>query len=382
METFFYYLHSVFNITIRSYRNSELRSVFGNICTPDTVTPYLPLMLQTQSRVAQVVTRTLHCYGVVKAGDGTAYVIGPAVRMRPDDVEMKELALELHRSGDGLHSLRSYLDTLPLISLTRFADMLCMINSALGGKDVQPEKILLGEMPASGQADDLSAGNDLSVTNYMTEKQLMSLIRRGDADTLKKVMMSTQYRQDFNIANDSVRNIRNILIVSTTLASRAAIEGGLEAAKAFDLSDMYIRTVETLKDPGEIYALMARMVMDFAGRVGSCVLPDGVSPVIASCLRFIRRNISQPVSLKNIAAHAKMSSGYLSTVFKKEVGLSLSDYITVQRIEEAKHLLDATDRTLSDISNYLCFSSQSYFQNVFKKITGMTPMEYKTSKTG
>ena len=377
METFFYYLHSVCNIAIRVYRNNELQSVFGNTCTPDTVTPYLPLILHAQSRVAQVVTRTLHCYGVVRTRDGTAYIIGPAARMRPDDIEMKELALELRISGDGLDALRSYLDTLPLISLTRFADMLCMINSALGGEDVQPEKILLGEMPVSAREDGLSAGNDLSVTNYMTEKQLMSLIRRGDADTLKRVMMSTQFRQDFNIANDSVRNIRNLLIVSTTLASRSAIEGGLAPAKAFDISDMYIRTVETLNDPGEVYALMARMVMDFTERVGSCVIPDGVSPVVASCLRFIRRNISQPVTLKDVAAHAGISPGYLSTVFKKEIGLSVSDYIAVQRIEEAKRLLDTTDQTLSEISAYLSFSSQSYFQNVFKKITGMTPMEYK-----
>lgn len=377
MRTFFYYLHSIFNVTIRIYQNDELQSVFGTTYTPDTVTPYLPLMLKPQTSVAQVVTRTLHCYGVIRAKDGTTYIVGPAVRMKPDDVEMKELALELRISGDELQSLRAYLDTLPIISLTRFADILCMINSVLGGEDVQPERILLGEMAVSKQEDDLSAGNDLSVTNYTTEKQLMSLIRHGDIDTLKRQMMNTQYRQDFNIANDSIRNIRNILIVSTTLASRAAIEGGLAPAKAFDISDMYIRTAETLKDSGEIYALMARMVIDFTERVGGCVIPDGVSPVIASCLRFIKRNISQQITQKDVAEHAKISPGYLSSVFKKEVGLSVSDYIAVQRVEEAKHLLGATDRTLSDISTYLCFSSQSYFQNVFKKITGMTPMEYK-----
>ena len=347
---------------------------------PDTVTPYLPLMLETQSNAAQVITRTLHCYGVVRSRDGTAYIIGPAVRMRPDDVEMKELALELRISGDELLSLRAYLDTLPLISLTRFTDILCMINSVLGGEDVQPERILLGEMTVSEQEDEVSTGNDLSVTNYMTEKQLMSLIRHGDIDALKKQMMSTQYRQDFNIANDSIRNIRNILIVSTTLASRAAIEGGLAPAKAFDISDMYIRTAETLKDSGEIYALMARMVTDFTERVGGCIIPDGVSPVIASCLRFIKRNISQPITLIDVAAHAKISHGYLSSVFKKEAGLSVSDYIAVQRVEEAKCLLDTTDKTLSEISTYLCFSSQSYFQNVFKKITGMTPVQYKKLK--
>lgn len=377
MKTFLYYLHSVFNITIRVYRNGELQSVIGHCHTPDTVTPYLGDILNTQSKVAQVVTRTLHCYGIVRISDGTVYVIGPAVRMKPDDVEMKELALELRISGDGLSPLRAYLDTLPVISLTRFADILCMINSALNGEDVQPEKILLGEMPFSEREDDPSPGSDLSVMNYVTEKKLMSLIRRGDTDELKREMMSTQYRQDFQIANDSIRNIHNILIVTATLASRAAIEGGLAPAKAFDLSDMYIRAGETLRTPGKIYTLMARMVTDFTERVGGCVIPDGVSPAIASCLRWIRRNISQPITLKKAASFTKMSPGYLSTVFKKEVGLSFSDYISIQRVEEVKRLLTTSDKNLSEISVYLCFSSQSHLQNVFKKVTGMTPMQYK-----
>jgi AraC-like DNA-binding protein len=59
--------------------------------------------------------------------------------------------------------------------------------------------------------------------------------------------------------------------------------------------------------------------------------------------------------------------------------MKLNDYINRQKIEEAKNLLAFSDRSLSEISSYLCFSSQSYFQNLFKKYEGITPLQYRQS---
>lgn len=57
--------------------------------------------------------------------------------------------------------------------------------------------------------------------------------------------------------------------------------------------------------------------------------------------------------------------------------MTLSQYIQEQKIEKAKSLLKTTDRSILEIATYLGFSSQGYFQNVFKKLTGMTPKEYR-----
>ena len=162
---------------------------------------------------------------------------------------------------------------------------------------------------------------------------------RGDMYTLKKYMMHAQFRQDFNIAENRLRNLRNILIVAATPASRAAIEGGPAPAKAFDLSDMYRRSVESLYDAGDIHKLMARMVFDFTARVGTCLIQHNATPAVASCLRWISRNITQPVTLADVAGHVRMSPGYLPAVFRKEAGLSVSEYITEQRIKEAGRML-------------------------------------------
>ena len=63
--------------------------------------------------------------------------------------------------------------------------------------------------------------------------------------------------------------------------------------------------------------------------------------------------------------------------FKEELGIHIGAFITRCKLEEAKSLLTYSDKSLSEISNYLCFSSQSYFQNVFKKKFGITPLQYR-----
>lgn len=71
------------------------------------------------------------------------------------------------------------------------------------------------------------------------------------------------------------------------------------------------------------------------------------------------------------------NESYLSKLFSSQIGTSLSNYILVHKIEEAKRLLSNTDMSLSSISYQLSFSSQAHFQRAFKKIAGTTPGEYR-----
>ncbi|MEH7313803.1 helix-turn-helix domain-containing protein, partial [Priestia megaterium] len=71
---------------------------------------------------------------------------------------------------------------------------------------------------------------------------------------------------------------------------------------------------------------------------------------------------------------------YLSKIFKKEVGKSVSQYIQEQRIEEAKKLLQLSNYTISEISTLLNFHDQSYFTTTFKKILGVTPKQYRNTQ--
>ena len=94
-------------------------------------------------------------------------------------------------------------------------------------------------------------------------------------------------------------------------------------------------------------------------------------------MHFIQENYTRHLSVKEIANEVELTPEYLSSQFHKLTGTTLPAFITKLKIAETKNLLRFTDMSLAEISEYLSFSSQSYFQSVFKKETGDTPNEYR-----
>ena len=93
--------------------------------------------------------------------------------------------------------------------------------------------------------------------------------------------------------------------------------------------------------------------------------------------QIIMDNLSVDVSRDELAARVYMSPDYLTKLFKKETGSSLSDYITKKRINLAEKLLRETDMNMVEISEKSGFSYSSYFIRIFKKKTGITPQQYR-----
>jgi len=119
------------------------------------------------------------------------------------------------------------------------------------------------------------------------------------------------------------------------------------------------------------------MPMDFARRVSQQKLPEGVSQEVFSCMQFIATHINEPITATDVVEYSGKSRAYLFKKFHEELGTSIAAYIMECRLREAKSLLRYTDKSLGEISSYLCFSSQSHFQNVFKKHYGVTPVQYR-----
>ena len=94
-------------------------------------------------------------------------------------------------------------------------------------------------------------------------------------------------------------------------------------------------------------------------------------------MQFISTHMNEPINASDVVTFSGKSRAYLFKKFQKELGISIGAYITECRLREAKSLLRYTDKPLGEISSYLCFSSQSHFQNTFKKHTGVTPNDYR-----
>ena len=128
---------------------------------------------------------------------------------------------------------------------------------------------------------------------------------------------------------------------------------------------------------GVIHILQYNMILDFAERVEKYRSGSNLSPLIRDCTNFITFHLNEPIRAIDVIEYSGRSRSYLSARFKKETGYEIGSYITWRKNEEAKLLLCYSDKTISEISTYLAFSSQPYFHNVFKKISGTTPLQYR-----
>ena len=99
------------------------------------------------------------------------------------------------------------------------------------------------------------------------------------------------------------------------------------------------------------------------------------SPVINKIRKDIQAHLYEKITPTILSYHLKMNCSYLCRSVKQETGKTISEYINEVKIQECIGLLKTTETPLIQISEQLGFSSQKYFHTVFKKVTGMTPIE-------
>jgi len=156
-----------------------------------------------------------------------------------------------------------------------------------------------------------------------------------------------------------------------------AIQNGLPDMIAYDIRDEFIDEFDRAISLPDLYDLIHGMTHEFAMRVRLAKNSKIGSPRLAKMMSYVEEHLYEDFSLQDVAKAADVSRTYASSVFKKECGVSLSDFIVQERINEAKRLLAADKMSISEIAEQLQFCSQSYFGECFKRVTGMTAGEYK-----
>lgn len=217
---------------------------------------------------------------------------------------------------------------------------------------------------------------DIYHHTYQEEVKTMDYIREGNLEEVVgavELLASTAGK----LSENEIRNERNLGICSITLATRAAIEGGAAPAKAYKLSDLYINKIDQCKRMTEIFEYRKMSLYDFAKLVVEEREKRANSRYTEQCKEYIRKYYHQKICIPDIAEALGVSESHLSRIFKKETGESIQKYSMHMRIERAENLLKYSEASLTEISEYLCFSSQSHFGKVFKVYKNMTPKQYR-----
>ena len=103
----------------------------------------------------------------------------------------------------------------------------------------------------------------------------------------------------------------------------------------------------------------------------------GLSVEIYNAVKYIEEHLTERLNLNQVAEHIGLSTNYLSSLFKKEMGISFVDYVAEKRVEKAEELLKNTDMKTWEVAERTGFVDESYFSKTFKRITGKRPSAYR-----
>lgn len=380
---------SLSGIPVRIYEGAaELCRFFPVNLPKDPMELYRTEIMGIGEHVGYFATPLFHCYGVLNAGQ-IKLVIGPTSQIMADEQKLKELAFRLDVSKEEVPSFLNGMNAIVRMPVETLLEMLCTINHFLNdGEELNISDITIHESELkllktgaeqqrtkrvyAEESTGRQAHNTLAVENV-----LMDIVRRGDTAALKSWLSQASAIQSGTIAKDQLRQFKNVFIVTATLASRAAIRGGMREDDAFSLSDAYIQRVELMTSHEKILNLQFHMLLEYTEQVEQLHRGKHATKLTLDVANYVRHHLSEPISVDAMAEELFLSRPYLSSKFRQETGQTLTDYILNEKTEEAKRLLRWSDKSASAIASYLGFSSHGHFIKVFKKYTGLTPQEYR-----
>ena len=318
--------------------------------------------------------------------------IGPYLCVPPTDKQFMEWAESKGISPRQLKQLESYYATLPLLPetsqlfmfLEAFYEHLWGVNGFtveyLDG-DFLPAFPLLAEKKAASEEGDALWHMKTMEQRYNHENELMNAVSKGQihkANTLLNNFSTYFFEQ--RVA-DPVRNAKNYCIIMNTLLRKAAEKGGVHPMYLDNVSSVYAVKIEQLLSIEEVVSMMTEMFRGYCRLVRKHSMGD-YSPPVQQALVCIDTNLAGNLSLRSLSESLNISSSYLSTIFKKETGHTLTDYIAQRRVDRAMELLRTTRLQIQTIAQHCGILDVHYFSKIFKKITGQTPKAYRESIKG
>ena len=156
-----------------------------------------------------------------------------------------------------------------------------------------------------------------------------------------------------------------------------ATENALQLAELDSLSDLMNKTLELL-DLDAVFQILEQMI-DLCIDAHRVEISETISGTVVQVAQYIQENYHETFSLSQLAKRFLVESSYLSKAFRQQMGENLMVYIARQKIEKAKEYIQQGNITLTEISFLVGYDDYNYFSRVFKKMTGISPREYKAS---
>lgn len=316
------------------------------------------------------------------------FFAGPYMFREVDNGFFLKIVQELSLPPEFQKFLRQYYTRIPFIEYEdQFRSLILLLASEIfGGADhftVQYDNFYRDEITASyfTSAPIAIDNQEALEERYRLERELMHAVTTGNME--KTEFFATRnnlFQLEQRFAN-RIRNSKNYLIVLNTLLRKAAEYGGVHPIYLDDLSSRFAREIELITSDSEEHRLHHEMLRKYCLLVKTHSL-KGYSPIIQKIITHITLSLAEDLSLKALAEQFSISPTYLSALFKKETGVTLTDFVNRKRIENSVFLLNSTELQIQTIALSCGISDMNYFTRLFKKYMGSTPTEYREMLSG
>lgn len=314
-------------------------------------------------------------------------LIGP---YRSVNLSHKQLLLEAERFSVPpplFKELENYYSSIPFFSddsflfsvINSFAETLWGSTDAYAMVDLKEDEVLPN--PIRLEEDSFSSKKTLLTMEimerrYTFENELIRAVSLGMSHKAETMLSNFSELTLQQRVSDPLRNMKNYCIIMNTLMRKAAEQGSVHPLYLDRVSSEFAQKIEQAVSIPAGYKIMTEMVSTYCRLVTKHSLLN-YSLFIRKTLVYIDVDLSGDLSLHTLAEMQNISSGYLSALFKKEVGVTLTDYVNSRRVKQASQLLRSTVLQIQTIAQYCGIPDVNYFSKTFKRYLGCTPKDYR-----
>jgi two-component system response regulator YesN len=210
------------------------------------------------------------------------------------------------------------------------------------------------------------------------EKELIAFVENGNMEQSRKVLDSL-LGEIFLFADGNMDSIRSRIFELTAFFSRAAVETGAPLSEINRITESSFEIYNENTDFERICFLTREVMEKYIIKVFANHGKKQLSDHLTKATRYIDKNYDKDLTLQRVSDAIFVSAFYLSHLFRSEMDTTFSDYVCRVRINKAKEFLK-NDKfmRIQEIAEKIGFNDPNYFAKSFKKLTGVTPKEYRS----
>ncbi len=320
---------------------------------------------------------------MIKGKQFGSAVAGPFLMDDPDAVMITDLNKENNIPAEGLVRLMEYSAGIPVLDPDLVTQISTIFNYLMRSILVESRQVIASNKEKLLQQSRINESIQLFKNSGVREEKMYPVELENELISSIKVNNTARAREILNellghillYEGHDTDRIKIRIIELCSLLSRASINRGADANMVLEMNQRLITSLAASQNIYDICYTFQDNIDIFTDSL--FMTPEKSSRIVKNAVEYISQNFSEDITLATVAEYLHVNTSYLSTLFRQVTGMTFKEHLNRVRIEEAARLLSNTDYPVMEIAIACGYKDQSYFTKVFKKLTGLTPRQYR-----